>query len=126
MNYKPVKTEWLDDGHRMRLLESVSFCDNKGVIWKARAGMVFDGASIPRIAWRFIGSPFVGKYRRAAVVHDQYYKYGLGQEPLPDGSSIRPREDVDQVFYDIMILDGVRKWKAKLMYRTVRMFGPRF
>lgn len=116
-----IKTEWLDDGRKMRLLDPVFYLDDAGLDWIAKAGMVFDGASIPRAFWWLIGSPFTGKYRRAAVIHDQYYKYGRG-----GFGTIRPRKDVDKVFYELMIKLGVSKWRAKAMYRAVRLFGPRY
>lgn len=33
-------------------------------------GTVWNGASIPRLFWRVIGSPFVGKHRKPSVIHD--------------------------------------------------------
>ncbi|MBL4783024.1 MAG: DUF1353 domain-containing protein [Porticoccaceae bacterium] len=64
-----VKVEWLEE-REMRLLQPLSFVDKKGVTWTANDGDVIDGASIPRFFWRFMGSPFVGKYRRPSVIHD--------------------------------------------------------
>src|SRR5262245_9101617 len=65
-----VKTEWLEEGRKMRLLETFTYIDPKGAAWLAPEGSVVDGASIPRFAWSIIGGPFEGKYRNASVIHD--------------------------------------------------------
>jgi hypothetical protein len=110
-----VRTEWLDDGRTMRLLADVSFVDSSGRRWDALAGDEVDGASIPRFFWRFIGSPFVGKYRRASVIHDIFCK-----------SKSVPSPKVHQVFWEMMRHDGTSLFKAWQMWLAVRVFGPRF
>jgi len=108
-------TEWLPDGRNMRLIGQLWYIDDDGVSWIATSGEVIDGASIPRIAWRLIGSPFSGKYRRASVLHDVYYV-----------KRTRPRKEVDQMFLQAMRDDGVSAWRRHLMYWAVRCCGPRF
>lgn len=108
------RVEWVDDDREMKLLEDLIYVDSSGDIWTAKAGLIFDGASIPRFMWRVIGSPFTGKYRRAAILHDQYY-----QEP-----NGKTRKQVDKMFKHAMREDGCSVWKAQLMYNAVRMFGP--
>lgn len=111
-----VKTEWLeDDPRKMRLLEDVVFTDSKGKKWVAQAYSVVDGASIPEFLWEEVGSPFVGLYRRASVIHDVYC-----------GNHMRPHEDVHRCFYEMMIADGVSEAKAKIMYAGVRFGGPKW
>lgn len=109
-----VKVEWLKD-REMRLLESVSFVDKKGATWTANKSDVIDGASIPRFFWRFIGSPFIGKYRRPSVIHDV--------ECVKKSS---PHKEVHALFYEMMLSEGVPKLKAKAMYSAVRMGGPKW
>ncbi|MCB0247952.1 MAG: DUF1353 domain-containing protein [Anaerolineae bacterium] len=111
-----VKVEWLQ-GREMRLLEDVTYTDAAGVEWTAHAGDVIDGASIPRLFWRFIGCPFVGEYRNASVIHDVYCQRK---------AFLRPSKTVHQVFYDAMIFEGCPRWKAKLMHNAVKLFGPRW
>ena len=108
----PVITEWLADGRLMRILNDVSFLDSSGKLWIAKSGTIINGASIPRFFWRVIGSPYVGKYRRSAVIHDAYYD-----------SQDEPRKKVDQMFYECMIVDGVSKIKSFLMFKAVRIFA---
>ncbi len=111
-----VVVEWLqDEKRRMRLMHPVLFFDSSGIEWIAKEGDVIDGASIPRFFWRFIGSPFVGKYRRASVIHDVYCV-----------NRLRPHKQVHKMFYEGMIVDGVSKLKAKAMFHAVNMFGPKW
>jgi hypothetical protein len=72
-------------------------------------GFVTDLASVPRILWA-IFPPF-GRYTEAAVVHDYLYRIEAD------------RKEADKEFYYIMRDEGVKKWKAKLMYWAVRLFG---
>lgn len=69
-----------------------------------------DLASVPRIFWSII--PPFGNYSKAAVVHDYLYY-----------TQSYTRKECDQVFYDFMIVNDVYKWKAKIMWLAVRMFG---
>jgi len=75
-------------------------------------GFVTDGASIPRFLWRVFGHPFQAKFLRAAVIHD----YLLAK-------ALYTKEIADEIFYIILLQDGVGKRKAKLMYWAVRKFG---
>lgn len=112
----PVITEWIENSDReMAIVEYISFIDSAGLLWEAFPGDIIDGGSIPRFFWRFIGSPFVGYYRRATVIHDVYCK-----------SKTRDSEAVHKVFKEMCLADGVSKWKAALMYRAVKMGGPKF
>ncbi|MEK9810377.1 MAG: DUF1353 domain-containing protein [Candidatus Nanopelagicales bacterium] len=110
-----VKVEWLDNGRDMRLLESLTYTDQNGQQWKALEGDIIDGASIPRFFWRLIGSPFVGRYRRASVIHDVYCKTQIHESPA-----------IHALFHEMMLVDGVSQWVAFWMWLAVRMFGPRF
>jgi hypothetical protein len=103
------------DGVRMELMEDLFFIDAKQKVWKAPKGHRTDGASIPRALWSVAGSPFTGRYLKAAVIHDVYCE-------------LRSREwkDVHQAFYDAMIVDGVTKEQALIMYYAVYRFGPRW
>lgn len=76
---------------------------------KVPKGFRTDLASIPRIFWN-IFPPF-GRYTQAAVVHDYLYRIQHN------------RKQADKIFYDLMIEYGTRKWKAKIMYLAVRIFG---
>jgi len=111
-----VVTKWLVGAFRlMVLVEDFSFIDENGVEWLAPKRSKIDGASIPRFFWLFIGSPFVGKYREASVVHDVYCR-----------TKSRPHKQVHKMFYEAMRVNGVNYFKAKAMYYAVRLGGPRW
>lgn len=99
----------------MVLLEPFSYQDSNGGVWIAPIGSVIDGASIPRILWTAISSPFCGKYRRASVIHDVFCK-----------NKVLPHDLVHKMFLEAMLTDGVKPIKAKLMYLAVVTFGPKW
>lgn len=84
------------------------------------AGTFTDFASIPRLFRWLI--PVNGRHRLPAILHD--YLYGSGGE-LPCGVQYT-REEADQEFYTAMRHQGVRRLKALVMYRAVRVFGGLF
>jgi len=108
-----VVAKWLPDGREMELMQDFSFIDRHGVVWHAPKTSIVDGASIPRFFWRYIGSPFVGKYRRASVIHDVYCK-----------TKSRPHDRVHKVFHEMMLADGVEEDDARQMYLAVKLRGP--
>ena len=111
----PVQAMWLTgDSRRMRLLAPVVFVDSRGIRWEAVAGAVSNGASVPWF-FRRIFPAYIGKYRRATVVHD-----------VACGQRDRPSREVHQMFYEAMRCDGVGPIQAWLMWAAVRVFGPRF
>ncbi|MCJ8320426.1 MAG: DUF1353 domain-containing protein [Colwellia sp.] len=110
-----VKVSWLKDPRKMQLLDAFQYQDKKGIKWDAPIDSVIDGASIPRFFWRFIGSPFIGKYRRASVIHDVYCV-----------TKSSPHKQVHRMFYEAMRVDGVSYFKAKAMYLAVKVGGPKW
>ena len=110
-----VYTKWLENGRDMELMEEVSFIDNLAHKHTAFKGDIINGASIPRFFWRVIGCPFVGKYRRASVIHDV----------LCQRKDI-PHKEVHKLFHLMMLHDGVSKSKAWTMYQAVARFGPKW
>lgn len=113
-----VRTQWLchaGDDREMELLEDFAFIDPNGVRWDAPAGRVVDGASIPRLLWTVTGSPFVGDFRRASVLHD-----------VACQDRRQPHESVHRMFYDAMKQDGVSEIQAQQFYFAVRVFGPKW
>jgi len=111
-----VFTSWVSASKRnMRLTKTLTFTDENGIEWKALRNSIIDGASIPRFFWFFIGSPFVGKYRRASVVHDVYCK-----------TKSKPHKQVHKMFYQAMRIDKVNYFKAKTLYYAVKVGGPKW
>jgi hypothetical protein len=99
----------------MRLLESFSYIDPYGIEWVAPAGAVVDSASIPKVLWSVVGSPFTGEYRTAAVVHD-----------VACDERKQPWRAVHRMFYNASRCAGVDEVKAKVMYGALYAFGPQW
>lgn len=95
----------------MIVLSDVSYTDKVGKIWAVPAGTRIDGASIPPALWTFAGSPFVGNYRRASVIHDCYC------DTKTEFSS-----DVNKMFREAMETDGVGYWEALSKYLAVSAY----
>lgn len=89
------------------------------VIWKEKTiivpcGFKSDGASVPRFFWRFVFPPGDTKALRAAFAHDFIYR------THPEGWS---KAEADQLFYDLLIADGVGTVSAWCAYQGVNWFG---
>ena len=76
------------------------------------AYFIYDGASIPAMAWRFIYTPFHPDVMAPALIHDWLYV-----------SHQTDRGTADQILYDLLILNGANQTKAKLMHTAVKKFG---
>jgi outer membrane protein OmpA-like peptidoglycan-associated protein len=110
----PVKTEWLEDGRKMRLLEDFQYLDNASKAWLAPKGWVVDGASIPQVLWAF-GGPLEGLYRKASVVHD-----------VACDKEQETWQAVHRMFFEAMQCSGVAMTRAQVMYAAVYHCGPRW
>ena len=106
----PLRGEFIGGG-RWKLTKPFEYY-NPPVRIVAPIGYITDGASIPRVAWRLIGSAWAGKYARAAVIHD----YGYHVQALS-------RKRVDQIFLEGMKILGVSWWRRGTMHNMVRLFG---
>lgn len=75
-----------------------------------KKGYAWDGASGPTID--------TNNCLRGSLVHDVLYQ--LMRHQLVD---LKHREYVDKLFESICIEDGMFKWRARLWYWAVRVFG---
>ena len=107
------KSEWLDDGRKMKLLEDFTYADRRKKSWTAPRDSIVDGASIPRLLWTVVGGPLEGPYRNASIVHD----VGCDQKQADSDA-------VHLMFYEACRCGGVAETKAKLLYAAVHYFGP--
>jgi hypothetical protein len=110
-----VVTVWHTPDREMRLLRKFGYRDPTSNLWLAPAGSIIDGASIPRLLWTLVGSPFTGDYRKASVVHD-----------VACTERNRPWEAVHRMFYFACRCGGVGEVRAKIMFAAVFHFGPRW
>jgi hypothetical protein len=110
-----VSVTWLTQagGDRdMKLNQDFGFEDSGGLVWTAKKNAIINGASIPQIFWSSFGSPFIGDYRRASVLHDYYCDV-----------KTRPSAATHLMFYEACLAGGVGMLKAKTMYTMVKIFG---
>lgn len=85
-------------------------CD--GVQIKVPKFFQYDGASIPPAAWQAIGTPFQPRFMTAAVFHDWlYHTHQVDRKPAND------------LFFDLLLTNGVNKVKAAMMLAAVDSFG---
>mgnify|MGYP006096820207 CR=1 FL=1 len=105
----------LPDPRNAVLVEAFSFTDPKGVKWNVPKGAQVNGASIPTFLWVVAGTPFVGLYRNASIIHDHYCNV-----------KTRTWQATHLVFYDAMICAGVSRAEATSKYWAVYHFGPRW
>ena len=87
------------------------FSDSQQALFRVGVGFETDGASVPRVFWAY-ASPFAGLHAPAVILHDALYT-----------AHWERRKDSDEVFYEAMLSLGIRKSKAWLMYRSVRVGG---
>lgn len=98
--------------------------------YKIHKGFIWDGASIsPFLAW-FMRRD--GICRAASCIHDFLYTYGCIDVRYYQSKSkyftgsMYTRKEADELFRDVLIESGYPKWKAKIAYRAVRMFGSKY
>jgi len=78
---------------------------------------LYDGASIPRVFWAITGGSFYSLYDTPACVHDYLYRDNSG--PNKDVT----RKEADVIFKRLLQRNGVSRFKSKLFYLSVRVFG---
>lgn len=109
---------------RWTVVTEIAYRDAAGTVWRTSPNFVTDGASIPKPLRVLYGNPFRSNYIRPGTLHDFYYhklaqKHGVTGTPAADTA----RKDVDAMFYEAAVADGVSKWKAYQFYLAVRIGG---
>ena len=94
-----------------KLNSTLSFTTNNLCV-KVKRGLPTDGASITKLAWSIIGSPFNSKYVGSAIIHDGLY-----------ASNLVTRAHADRIFLEMLKHNGVGLIKRKVMYHMVKLFG---
>lgn len=113
----PLVISPLPDGKNWKLVEPFGYYEiwrdgfHTG-FWQVATGFVTDFASTPWFIWWMF--PPWGKYGQAAVLHDWLYR---------ERSTYCSRKRADKIFYDAMLVCQTKKWKAKIIYYSVRLFG---
>ena len=113
----PLVVEVMPTGKRFKLHYDFTYLWKREYIEiRVKAGFETDFASIPKI-FRII-IPKLGRWNKAAVVHDYLYQYARYYPPTQI-----TRKLADRCFLDAMIDFGVAKWKYNLMYWAMRVGG---
>jgi len=116
----PLVVEVMPSGKQFKLHYDFTYHWGKTKI-TVPAGFQTDFASIPRI-FRII-IPKLGRWNKAAVVHDYLYQHPESGVKFEVGHIQWSRKGVDQVFLDGMEDLGVPVWKRYVMYFGVRLGG---
>ena len=103
----------LPNGKDWQLLHELRYATGTGEVIYIPAGFITDFASIPKF-FRRVYQPATGKHRRGSVIHDYIYR---------TDSLNYTRKQADQVFLEIMELDGVSRFDRKAIYYSVRTGG---
>lgn len=72
----------------------------------------YDGASVPAACWQLIGTPFQPRFMTAAVFHD--WVFHTHQVKF---------DAANEMFYRLLVANGVSKTRASLMQSAVENFG---
>ena len=105
----------LPDGKTWVLRKKFSYdvgIEGSGETIAVPAGFITDFASVPRPFWWLF--PQWGKYGNAAVIHD--YLYWIQDDKYP-------KQRADEIFLEGMLVLGVGKVTAKILYWAVRLAG---
>lgn len=95
-----------------KLTKPFTYVSKRNKIYALPIGFVSDGASIPKLLWSVIGSPFTGKYEKPVWIHDWNYKTQKIKRNL-----------ADKIFYEGMVEERVSLWKRQTMWFGVRVGG---
>lgn len=109
--------------------------DGYAIRFTVKKGYMYDGASVPRIAWSIGGIRPDGLIRAAATLHDPVYEFEgklnnewITCERYVDGLWIKcnriwTRKEADGFFKELLIRAGYNKFKVFMAYQAVRKGG---
>ncbi|MDU4129521.1 MULTISPECIES: DUF1353 domain-containing protein [Pantoea] len=110
-----IITHWLTDqtpNRNMQLVDGYSYRDPDEKDWVAPKGSIINGASIPQALWDVVGSPYIGNYRNASVIHDVACDQAKTKED---------RKKADIMFYYACLAGNYPKFQARVFYVAVRI-----
>lgn len=101
---------------------NTQFIDSPSYTLTAKKDFEYDRASIPRIFWVIIDKDSLSNI--PPLFHDLLYQYA-GNLPVNQMSPHRlvERKEADNLFLELMLKTGVKKWRAKLAHAAVRNFS---
>jgi Protein of unknown function (DUF1353) len=110
------------DGDNQWVLQDDYRYDMDGTSITVPKGFRFDLSSVPRPFWSLI-APFELSVT-APLLHDFLYRCGGKPEPgVVQPPRTFTRRQVDDLFRQVMVQEGVAPWRRTLAYAAVRTFG---
>ncbi len=106
-----IKVEFLSND-KVKTVETFYTTINNSIVLIIPKDFIFNGASIPRFMWRFIGHPYQSKFIIPSLVHDFCYT-----------RKCTTKNFADKVFYHALLYYKVSKWRAWCMWKAVSWFG---
>jgi hypothetical protein len=100
--------EEIEFAHHFRLLEDFSFIDARGKPWIARKGGIVDDEAVPRDLLAIPGLPYVGEYRKSALLHGYLCR-----------TRTEPWQQVHRLLFDASLAEGLTETQAKGLYAVV-------
>lgn len=94
-----------------KVVRDFEYVSGDGESTVVRAGRFIDGASVPRILWPFVGSPF-GPLAMTGAIHDEKYRCGHNRGIADYTFSAVARET-----------PAVRPYQRRLAVIGLRLFG---
>ena len=99
------------------LVEPVTYLSPDGRAWVIPAGTKTDWGSVPDVVDWIIPANST-QADPAYLLHDFHYAcHRAGFE------AVRSRQDADQILYDALLVCGVARWRARLIFYGVRIGG---
>ena len=115
----PLEVEFLD-GDRWKLISPLIYVlENEETIY-IPAGFYTDFASVPRGLWNIL--PPIGRYGRAAVLHDYLYQRRLIWT-VEGPARFCTRGEADSIFRQVMGDEGINVMTRWMMYSALRTAG---
>lgn len=108
-------------GKLFELSQWWEYKDRNGQLWVVPDGFIYDLASIPPWLWWLQ----FGTWNIAAVPHDWAYVFGylLRVDNNKLVRAIFTKKEADRFFADVNYTVETPKWRVRLMYWAVRLFG---
>jgi len=113
--YEEPGLRYLKDKRLWQLLDMTCWL-YEGIFIQVPVGFLTDIASVPSI-FHSVFKPY-GRHNRAAIIHDYLYKL---RGKLPGVDYNFSRKNADDIFLDIMKVDGVSWVFRNTMYLAVRV-----
>ena len=123
--YRPIPKVRFWERQKFELGEPLEFFTDKYGLIVCEKGTVWNLSSIPRIPGLHYILPVNDDHIYSSCLHDELYSKkkhgGRGYMKTSSGVVKITRKAADKLFYWCSLAEGLEKWKAKLMYRGLRM-----